>query len=178
MIPRAGRYTWKKGPGIIWTKQTFFAQELVRRTGLDYYGSEGLNQRGQHIEQGDPRKCIVASIDANCTGMNLQPWCRNLLTSTPGGATKWEQLLGRTHRHGQKADSVTFDVLLGCREHHEGLDRSIGKARAIQETIGHSQKILLADIVWPALRDLGNDSRWEDNGIVDDGKRVTLWDQS
>lgn len=162
----------KAGPGIIWVRHTFFAQELTKRTGLAYYGSEGRNQWGEHIEKGDPSKAVIASIDANCTGMNLQHWNRNLLTTSPGGATKWEQLLGRTHRDGQLADSVTFEILVGCKEHYEGLERATEKARQIQETIGHSQKILLADLSWPQLHTLGNDSRWEPNGIKEKGTGI------
>lgn len=140
-----------KDPGIVWVEHAFFGHELSRLTGLQYYGEQGLNASGQPIERADPRQSVIASARANSTGRNLQAWYRNLITSPPAGAPSWEQMIGRTHRDGQAADAVEVDTLLGCREHWEALERATEAARMTELTIGHSQKLLLADVAgWPS----------------------------
>lgn len=139
----------QKNEGIVWCEHTFFAEELSRRTGLPYFGSGGLNAMGQRIEE--CRGSLIASVAANSTGRNLQRWSRNLITAVPNGAPQWEQLMGRTHRSGQQSDEVTVDVLFGCAEHHEGFERARAAARMIQDSTGHTQKILTADVAWPKL---------------------------
>lgn len=147
--------------GIIWVSEVFFAKELARRTGLPYYGADGLDAKtGRSIVQVDGKSSILASIAANSTGRNLQCFSHNLITSPPPGAMGFEQLLGRTHRQGQLADEVTVDVLLGCREHYDAVMRAREGAAAAADTLGHDQKILLADLDWPdSLRDKEG-ARW------------------
>lgn len=141
----------KQGPGIIWTEHSFFARELARVSGLHYYGEQGLRDGdGAPIEQASPLTCIIASARANSTGRNLQAWNRNLITSPPAGAPAWEQLLGRTHRQGQTADTVTCDVMVTCREHFDAFERARELARASEQTMGHAQKLLIADITFPS----------------------------
>ncbi len=155
----------RKGPGIVWVDHAFFGHELSRRTGVPYFGEQGQDVvRGTPIEQADPKGSIIASGRANSTGRNLQAWARNLFTSAPAGAPEWEQRLGRTHRDGQEADEVIADVLFGCREHFEALERALIAARANVQTMGHAQKLLLADIATPdewAIREWARTSyRW------------------
>jgi hypothetical protein len=147
----------KQGPGIVWVEHSFFGRELSRLTGLDYYGEEGLNGKGQPIEAASPKGSVIASARANSTGRNLQAWARNLVTSPPTGAPAWEQKLGRTHRDGQQADTVTVDVLMGVREHWDAFDRALDAAKATAQTMGQSQKLLLADVVMPTEAEV---NRW------------------
>lgn len=138
----------KKGPGIVWTEHSFFAHELAKRTGARYFGQEGKDQKGIPIELADPRVGpIIASVPANGTGRNLQAWARNLITSCPTCPAAFEQLLGRTHRDGQKADLVDVDVLLGCKEHFTAWQSALAGAQAALETTGLSQKLLVCDVV-------------------------------
>ena len=144
---------WSKKPGIIWTDHVLFAKELAKRTGLSYYGNNGEDALGNEIEQHDPRKALIASVDANCTGRNLQAWHRNLIV-TPRSNHKVEQLLGRTHRSGQLADGVTVDVLYGCRENILALHRAVSKSQEVAQLLGAKQKILLATLDWPTAGEL------------------------
>ncbi len=138
--------TWsEQGPGIIFTDHTFFALELARRTGLRYFGAGGIDKTGLEIEKADPNTCVIASRVANSTGRNIQFWNRALVTSTPHNALENEQMIGRLHRTGQKRD-VTYDVLMGCRENYEGWVRSIELARMTRDTLGASQKLLIAKL--------------------------------
>ena len=85
---------------------------------------------------------VVASIDANREGKNLQGhWYRNLVTTPPTTATWWEQLIGRTHRRGQASDEVHVDVLMGCRENYDALLTALARAQNIRVAIHAHQDV-------------------------------------
>lgn len=144
--------------GIIWVEHRFFAQELAARTGLPYFGLRGANVRGELIDAPATMAkypVVIASISSNSTGRNLQRYNQNLVVSVPTNGQTWEQLIGRQHREGQTADTVTLDVFLGCAEHHKAIPRALEQARAIKDTVGEEQKLLLCDINWPTLSPRG-----------------------
>jgi hypothetical protein len=141
----------EENAGIVWAEHVFFARRLARLTGATYYGAEGLSDKGESIVHVKPGKAIIASRQANATGRNLQMFSANLITSCSPSAKIVEQLIGRTHRTGQEADEVTVDILLGCREHHDSFQRALAGARATEDTLGHRQKILLADLLIPNI---------------------------
>ncbi len=151
----------KKNKGIVWTEHTFFGRELSRRTGVPYFGQDGLDKDKNFIE--DAKGPIIASIAANGTGKNLQKkWSKNLITSCPSGGDRTEQLIGRTHRPGQEEDEVTVEVLVGCIEHVTAWQRVMSEARMAADMLGQPQKVHIADIDMPteeeALTWSGN--RW------------------
>ena len=141
--------TWARKPGIVWVEHVFFAQRLAKETGLPYYGAQGLDANGEYIED-STSKTIIASIDANRDGKNLQhKWSRNLLVGPPDGWDALQQCIARTHRPGQKADEVIVDVLVGCREHVNAWHRAVAGTHASRDTIGGTPKLLLADVTFP-----------------------------
>lgn len=142
----------KERPGIVWTSHYFFGQELAERAGVAYFGAQGLDRKGRQVDDirqvnptTDPGG-LVASIPANGEGRNLQVWDRNLVTMPPSSALLWEQLLGRTHRDGQKAESVEVDVLIGCKEHVDAWYSALSDAQTTLDTTGMSQRLLVADV--------------------------------
>ena len=141
----------KESPGIVWTNHSFFAHALAERAGVAYFGAQGKDRKGReiddvrHVNPSTDPGGVVASIPANGEGRNLQIWNRNLITTPPPGALIWEQLLGRTHRDGQKAEEVTVDVLIGCKEHLSAWYSALSGAQAAFDTTGLSQKLLVAD---------------------------------
>lgn len=141
----------KREKGIVWCEHVFFARKLARLTGAVYYGANGQTDGGESIVHVKPGAAIIASRQANATGRNLQIFSANLITSCSPSAKILEQLIGRTHRTGQQADEVTVDILLGCREHHDSFQRAVDGARAAIDTLGHAQKILLADLCLPNI---------------------------
>ena len=141
----------KDNHGIVWTEHIFFGRKLAALTGATYYGANGLSDRGESITLVKPGKAIIASVQANSTGRNLQMFSENLITSCPPGPAIVEQLIGRTHRYGQEADTVTVDILLGCLEHHDAFQRALDGARAAADVLGHDQKLLLADLCIPSI---------------------------
>ena len=106
---------WAKGRiGIIWVSEIALGERLEEKLGFSYFHQMGLDKRRRPIESVTPEGCIVASVSANSEGRNLQAWNDNLVISPPPTGTVWEQVLGRTHRPGQEADEVWFEVLIGC----------------------------------------------------------------
>lgn len=148
---------WMKKPGIVWTSHAHFARRLAQMTGARYYGAEGYTDDGAHfIEDAQLGDVAIDSVNANREGRNLQAiWNRNLLIGPPNGADALQQLIGRTHRTGQLADEVSFDILLGCREHAQAWRKAMAGALAIRDTLGEEQKILLSDIEWPTEDEIG-----------------------
>lgn len=154
----------QKGAGIVWCEHVLFAEALAKATGKPYFGAKGVDASGRPIESA--QGAVIASIAANGTGRNLQAWSRNLITSVFTNAPQAEQLLGRTHRDGQTADQVINDIMLGCAEHYAGFERARAAARAQQDLLGHTQKLLIADVVFPP-RPFESD-RWLDMSERDD----------
>lgn len=148
----------KQGPGIVWVKHVFFGEELERRTGAPYFRQGGLDRKGMNLEalsnqvKAKQAKAgpIIASIDACQAGFNLQPWNRNLITCPPSSAKAIEQLIGRTHREHQYADQVDVDILIGCIENFESWEKCKARAQMAVDTLGDSQKILIADVMMPS----------------------------
>ena len=144
--------TWlKKNVGIIWVEHRAFGEALSQLAEVPYFGPGGLDASGASIANAKGDKPIIASIAACGQGFNLQMFSRNLITSCPSGAATVEQVLGRTHRDGQLADEVEVWILFGCREQYEAFDRALEGAKAAEELLGHSQKLLLADICMPDI---------------------------
>lgn len=154
----------KKAPGIIWCEHVEFARRLAERANIDYYGRGGVSERtGRPIESHPANGAMIASIASNSEGRNLQAWSRNLIISPPANGPQWEQLLARTHRDGQQADEVSFDVIMTCIEHYSALEQAQRDARYCHQTQGQLQKLLYADMVFPSEAELivRKGPRWE-----------------
>jgi len=144
--------TWlQKNVGIVWVEHLAFGETLSRLSGAPYFGPGGLDASGASIKDATGKHSVIASITACGQGFNLQMFSKNLITSCPSGAATIEQVLGRTHRDGQLADEVVVDILLGCREQYEAFDRALEGAKAAEALLGHSQKLLLADLLIPDI---------------------------
>ncbi len=122
------------GPGICWVSH----EALGRAIDPSYFGAGDSSIA-------DASGPIVASIQAHGTGKNLQRWDRNLVLCPPTAGGAWEQLLGRTHRMGQKSHTVTFEVL----QHHEvfrgSMEQAFADARFLEDSLGNRQRLLYCD---------------------------------
>jgi hypothetical protein len=150
-------------PGIIFTGHSFFGRTLAKRLAVPYYGAKGKNDQGQPIEAEKGDRVVVASIQANGTGRNLQAFSRALVTASQ---TDLEQLLGRLHRQGQEADEVTFDFLVGCWEHVDGFWKAFENADKQHSLTGGTYKLSYADITMPTREDIKTraGARWTNQG--------------
>lgn len=130
-------------PTLIWTDRPALGERLP----WPYYGSKGIDAKtGIRIEDA-PAGHAVLSIEANKEGRNLQhKWARNLILDVPPNGKRWEQLLARTHRPGQKAPVVEVDVLFGCVEDVQGFWRAVEDCSFAEEMTGQAQKLLHANL--------------------------------
>lgn len=130
-----------QAPGIAWVEHHAAGERLALLSGRSYFGG-GPDASRAILDAHGP---IIASIKAHGTGKNLQHYSRNLIVSVPPSADTIEQLLGRTHRDGQEADTVTVELYLHAPEIREGLARALSEADYIQRSTGMPQKLLYAD---------------------------------
>jgi len=139
----------RESPGLIWTDRPCVGERLADLYGLPYYGEMGIDQRtGRYIEGHKASEgSIVVARKPNSTGRNLQyQWSRNLVVDIPGSGREWEQLLGRTHRPGQLAPRVSFEVVLGCVEDAEAFAKAYDRTVWAQETAGQRRKMAYAQL--------------------------------
>lgn len=140
--------------GIIWVDHVQFGIRLAEMTALPYYGAQGKDARGRMIEDHPHGQPLIASVQSNHEGRNLQGWCQNLIMACPPNGAILEQLLGRTHRDGQMADEVTVEIYVGCLEHVAGFYQAQKDASYVQDTQGQAQKLLYADVDFPDLEEI------------------------
>lgn len=145
--------------GIVWVEHLAFGRELARRTGLAFYAAKGMAEGSKQIIE-EARGPIIASIGSNSEGRNLQHYSESLVVSCPPNGTVWEQLLGRTHRPGQEADEVIYDVAFACKEQIDGFRTACKDAEYQENSIGSQQKLLYADIVLGEVENMKG-ARWD-----------------
>lgn len=120
---------------IIWVDYDVFGVELAKALTVDYYGA------GSSVPVDSP---AIASRRAHGTGQNLQTYSCNLVVSSTLNGAEWEQLLGRTHRQGQKEDEVSAHILLHTDRYKRKWLDALAEAKYLQESLGQKQKILYA----------------------------------
>lgn len=147
LVDIAEKWIAKNSAGLIWVDSPIVGQWLAE-AGIPYYGEgtdEELEVYAASVEAG--QKAIALSIGSHATGKNLQAWNKNLVLYSPANGGTWEQMIGRTHREGQNADTISFDVILST----DGSNRAFATARTDAErtesTMGQPQKLNIANII-------------------------------
>jgi hypothetical protein len=125
----------QQGEGLVWVEHDAIGRELP-----NYFGA-GRNDVATALG------AVALSAHAHATGKNLQAWSRNLVICPPSSGLRWEQLIGRTHRTGQKADEVIFDVCTHTKCLTDSLDHAKLEAQYIAASTGQRQKLELARMV-------------------------------
>lgn len=123
---------------LIWTRYRA-AGAALEALGVPYFPG------GTDPESARPGQTVALSISAHGTGRNLQAWSRNLVLTPPANADLWEQLIGRTHRAGQAADTVTVEVIESIPYHADVMRRVLTQARAVTKASGFEHKLVFAD---------------------------------
>lgn len=135
----------QKEPPIIWVQLNAVAQKLGELTGWEMYGSGGDASARLEARRGVSHPCIM-SIASHGTGKNLQAWSNQIVAHPLSHPARWEQMIARTHRHGQGADVVnvtTYKHGLFSR----ALNRAKDDARYIYESTGQDQRLIYANYV-------------------------------
>jgi hypothetical protein len=123
---------------IIWYEHDTFGERLGKLVPVYGAGVPG------HVVE-SAKGSFGASILSHGTGRNLQTHhSSNLIANYPTANAAWEQLIGRTHRQGQKADEVIVSVYRHTSELREAFKRAREYAKYQQETLGSPMKLLSA----------------------------------
>jgi hypothetical protein len=128
---------------IVWYGDTAIGDALAK-AGMKVYG------QGTEI----PEKggfSLAASYNVHGTGKNLQAWSNQICLDPPTSGKVWEQLLGRTHRQGQTADEVYFDIYTHTPEFEKALESAKKSAVYIEETTKSPQRLLYATWAEPEV---------------------------
>lgn len=134
----------EKSKGIVWVEHRHFGFKLAEMTGLPYFANLGIDPKTKKFIEDHKGPCI-ASVESNKEGRNLQYlWHKNLIVSCAPTGDTYEQLIGRTHRHGQDQD-VEVTLILNCLEQYEGYLQAKRDAEFAYLTQRQPQKLLLAD---------------------------------
>ncbi len=141
----------KKAPGIVWVEFPVLGREIAKVAGLPWYG-RGPVARDAIVRE-DGSRSIIASIDAHSDGRNLQMFSRNLLVTPMSDGAQTEQLSGRSHRAGQKAEEVSLEIYQHTAEYRTAFAKAREYARFIFETDGAPQRLCFGtyDDSWLSL---------------------------
>lgn len=143
MVDEVARWL-KGGDGIVWVEHPAFGERLAQDLKIPYFGA-GKKASREILDASGP---IIASVRAHGQGKNLQQWHRNLVTSPSSSGKTWEQKTGRTHRQGQKADEVIFDVFMSIEEQINSFTQACADAVYLEDSLGGRQRLNYADITF------------------------------
>lgn len=139
---RWGRKALLDGNVLLWYRHKTLGERLAQKSGWPHYGA-GTDADEAPSDQ----RILICSVASQGEGKNLQRFSQNLLTSMPTNGKVIEQLMGRTHRHGQQAPEVVVDWFGHTDETEQALASVLEDAQYVQETTGQRQRILYADRV-------------------------------
>jgi len=150
------RWAREARSGIVWTYHQEVGRwiwEVLRDFGLDPLHCPGgdsgpIEAVGDPLRGGRGDRIVVASMSSHGTGRNLQAFERQLVVQWPRSAGDAEQLLGRLHRTGQRADEVVADVLVSTE--HDLVTRAacLSDAACLDVLMG-PQRVIYSD--WDPL---------------------------
>lgn len=134
-------------PFIIWVGFKELGEKLSEVLGLPYLSGPG------DIPTADSAGVVpslILSVKSHGTGKNLQQYSRCLVLSLIADPATWEQLLARTHRTGQAADTVEFTVL-NHAVFGSAFYRAGAMAKLVGQVTGKPQRLNYATMLNPDL---------------------------
>jgi hypothetical protein len=133
--------------GIVWYDHVPYGEALAKASGFPFYGPGKRAAEAIIRERGD--RTIIASIASHGEGRNLQQFRNQLVANVPAGAKVWEQLLGRTHRLGQRADEIDVHVYQHTPDLRDALDSAISYSRWVGVVENKPTRLTAARVVEP-----------------------------
>jgi hypothetical protein len=131
---------------LIWSnspKSLSFYREKLDIESYEAGRTIPLENRGERI--------IALSRQSFGTGLNLDGWSSNVLVGIPASAAGFEQQIGRTHRPGQREDSVEVHIVTpDCESTSKALSQLRRDAKYLESVSGQKTKVFLAR--WIAFR--------------------------
>ena len=140
----------KKNVGIIWYEHPTFGEAVAEAGGWEFFGAG--KKAAEAIQVHNGKKTIVAGVRTQGEGKNLPMFHKNLVTTPSSNPRIWEQLLGRTHRYGQKADEVVVDVFLHTVEMEAAMMKAIRDTEYGEELESTEKKLGYCTFTFPVVR--------------------------
>jgi hypothetical protein len=134
--------------GIVWYEHRAFGERVATLSGFLLYCGGVEADAAARAEKG--ARSLVVSIKARRDGTDWlqRHFSEQLISSPPADGGQWEQLLGRMHRRGQRADEVSADVYRHTPEVRDAIDTAVRRAKYIEGITTGAQKLLGADVEW------------------------------
>ncbi len=123
--------------GILWAPFQALGRKISELSGVPYFKEADSETP---VASGHDDRVILG--ESFIEGQNLQRWNDQLITAPRPSASSWEQLIGRTHRSGQKR-KVNVTVLLGSKGHLQAWKEALYESR---QHAYAKPKILFADV--------------------------------
>jgi hypothetical protein len=133
----------KEHVGIIWYESRAFGMKVAQAGDFPFHAG-GVGAEGRILaERGD--RSIVASISSHSEGRDgLQfHFSKQLVAEVPASGKAWDQLLGRTAREGQTAETVETWVYANTEETRDAMRKAYMLA-AFDEAMSPNASLLLA----------------------------------
>lgn len=130
--------------GLCWVEQRELGERLSRSTGIPFFAEQGLDQKGRLIDDWDGP--AIVSLNSCTEGHNMQDYHhKNLVTNWPTVGRTSEQMIGRTHRNGQKEHEVHVECLITAPESVTYLKQAMRDSVFMAETSGQPVRLLYAN---------------------------------
>lgn len=142
----------QKTGGIVWVHHQeigVWLHELATAAGLPSVHCPAGDAANRFLTaEGAPERCagkfLICSTMAHGEGKNLQFLVDQLFVQMPINEAKAQQAIGRTHRTGQLADSVTVTLLISNTTDEMHLAGCLNDAIYVYETTQSTRKVLIA----------------------------------
>lgn len=128
--------------GIVWYDLVEFGQWVAELSGLPLHG--GGPKALARISAEDGSRSIIASIESHGRGRDgLQDlFAQQLVAQSPSSARRFQQLLGRLIRRGQRSFEVFTWIYLHIPELRTALDQALKRGSFAEEALGMKQQLL------------------------------------
>lgn len=129
-------------PGtIIWAHHRALQDRVAAILGAPLFREGARSADGTYLP--DYRGPVaVASIEACHQSLNLQSYFRNVVLEPPSDPEVWRQMIGRTARQGQTAESVSVDIVVNSEYSARALRNALARARSTLQTTGKGSPLL------------------------------------
>ncbi len=130
--------------GILWYLSPVVGDALASLPGTRLHG-QGSDQPTSPRRGGV--RFPVCSVTVHGTGWDgaQHDWHSNFVVEPMPSSIAWQQMLGRTHRTGQKSGAVRCDVLVATWRQRRTLERAIARAHFVEQTRDEPQKLCRAE---------------------------------
>jgi hypothetical protein len=137
-----------KNKAVIWIRSTALGRKIAELSGLPFFnGGPGCEER-LNAEKGNRSIiCSIKALGAGTDGLQYK-FSDALIVEMPasnGGNEGAEQLLGRLHREGQRADVVSMLGYFHTQEFLDALRQVLAQAEFHYDMQQIKQRILMAD---------------------------------